>query len=59
MYRIVTFDAKAECYIHCFPQQKWDCKQDELKANAVQLSRKNITFIIPKEDFEKHWKVVE
>ena len=58
MYRIAAFGNKAECYIHCYPQQVWDCERSPFNVNAVKLSRKNITIIIPKEDFEKHWKVV-
>lgn len=58
IYRISTFDGKAECYIYCYPQQIWTA---ELKAdkNKVTLSRKNVSFTIPKEDFESRWKVVE
>lgn len=59
MCRIATFDSKGECYIHCYPQQKWKYKQAPFNVNSVQLSYKNITMIIPKEDFEKQWKVVE
>lgn len=25
----------------------------------VKLSRKHLTMVIPKEDFEKHWKMVD
>lgn len=57
MYRIATFDNKAECYIYCHPQQRWVAKFKS--DNKVELSRKNITFIIPKEDFENRWNVIE
>lgn len=57
MYRITTFFGDVEVMIHCFPQQKWDVI--EQGTNHVRVSRKNITFIIPREDFEKQWKVVE
>lgn len=56
MYRIATFDRQAECYISCYPQQKWECYID---GNKVTLSKKGISFSIPKEDFEKQWKIVE
>jgi len=59
IYRIATFDKSAECYIHCYPQQRWDFEQAPFNVNSVQLSYKNIIIIIPKEDFEKKWKVVE
>ena len=53
MYRIVSFLGEAECYIHCYPQQKWDAN---IRDNEhVELSRNNIDFIIPKEDFDKQW----
>lgn len=57
MYWITTFSGDAEVMIHCFPQQKWDVI--EQGTNYVIVSRKNITFMMPREDFEKQWKVVE
>lgn len=57
MYRVATFSGDAEVMIHCFPQQKRDVT--EKGGMHVKLSRKNITFMIPREDFEKQWKVVE
>ena len=56
MYRIATFDGRAQCYIHCYPQQKWHYS---FNGNKAELTYKNIDLCIPKEDFEKHWKVVE
>lgn len=55
-YRIATFDGKAECYISCHPQQRWNFADD---GEAVILRRANIRLIIPKNDFERNWKVVE
>ena len=55
MYRIATFDGKAKCLIDCFPQQKWKCG---ISDKTVTLERKGTTLMIPKEDFEKHWKVI-
>lgn len=57
MYRITTFSGDAEVMIHYFPQQKWDVI--EQGTNHVRVSRKNITFMMPREDFEQQWKVVE
>ena len=57
MYSITTFSGDAEVMIHCFPQQKWDVI--EQGTNHVRVSRKNITFMMPREDFEQQWKVVE
>lgn len=57
MYRITTFSGDAEVMIHCFPQQKWDVI--EQGTSHVRVSRKNITFMITREGFEKQWKVVE
>ena len=56
IYTIKTFSGDAECWISCFPQQKWEY---EVKNNKVTLRRKGIALTIPKDDFEKHWKVVE
>lgn len=58
-YRIATFDGKAECYINCYPQQKWECVRFSNDKKGIVLSWKNISLTIPKEDFEKHWKVVD
>lgn len=58
MYRIATFDGKAECYIHCHPQQKWDCVGFSEDKKGIELSRNNISMVLPREDFEEHWKVV-
>ena len=56
VYTIKTFLGDAECWISCYPQQRWEY---EIKGDKVTLDRKGITLIIPKEDFEKYWKVVE
>ena len=56
VYTLKTFLGDAECWISCYPQQKWEC---EIKGDKVTLDRKGITLIIPKADFEKHWKAVE
>ena len=56
VYNIKTFTGKAECWLSCYPQQKWEY---EVKGDKVWLDRKGITLIIPKEEFEKHWKVIE
>lgn len=57
MYRIASLFGEAECYIHCFPQQRWSAKEKD--SEHVELSRKHLTMVIPKEDFEKQWKEVE
>lgn len=62
MYRITSSCGMAQCYINCYPQQRWEYKV-EFKADGkltgkVILSRKGMTLVIPKDDFEKHWKVV-
>lgn len=57
MYRIAAFLGDAECYIYCYPQQKWDAENTD--DGRVELSRKNVTFIIPNDDFNRNWKVVE
>ena len=56
IYSIKTFSGDAECWISCYPQQRWEY---EVKENKVTLRRKGITLIIPKVDFEKRWKVVQ
>ena len=55
-YTARTFSGDAEVWIGCFPQQRWEYWE---KSGKVTLSRKNISLTIPKEEFEKHWKVVE
>ena len=55
-YTVQTFSGDAEVWISCFPQQIWEYRENGRK---VTVSRKNISLTIPKEDFEKHWKVVE
>jgi len=56
IYTLRTFLGEAECWITCYPQQKWEY---EIKGEKVELNRKGISLIIPKNEFEKHWKVVE
>ncbi|MGN0352403.1 MAG: hypothetical protein ACI4ES_12190 [Roseburia sp.] len=56
IYRIATFDGQAECYIDCYPQQRFEYR---VNGDRVTLDRKGISLVIPKEDFDKHWKVVE
>ena len=56
MITISNFTGEAKCYIHCYPQQKWKYKLDDKSAD---LEHKNLSVIIPKEDFEKYFKVVE
>lgn len=56
IYTIKTFSGDAECWIYCYPQQKWIC---EIKGDKVTLNRKNVSFTIPKTNFERQWKVVE
>lgn len=55
-YAAQTFSGDAEIWISCFPQQIWECRENGKK---VTVSRKNISLTILKEEFEKHWKVVE
>lgn len=55
-YTVATFSGDAEVWISCFPQQIWECRE---KGKKVTLSRKNVSLTIPKEEFEKHWKVVK
>ena len=56
IYTLKTFLGDAECWISCYPQQKWEY---EIKADKVTLRRKGIALTIPKADFEEHWKVVQ
>lgn len=55
-YTVQTFSGDAEVWISCFPQQIWEYWEINGK---VTVSRKNISLTIPKEEFEKHWKVAE
>ena len=49
----------SKCYIHCFPQQKWEYKINE-KDKLVELSneKKRISMQIELEDFETNWIVL-
>ena len=55
-YTVQTFSGDAEVWISCFPQQIWEYWE---RNGKVTVRRKNISLTIPKEEFEKHWKVVE
>ena len=58
MYTISTFDGKAKCNIHCCPQQRWDVVFNENKKQVI-LNRQNVSFTIPKKDFDENWTVLE
>lgn len=53
------FDSSAACYVHCRPQQKWEAKQAGTDGRYVELSHKNVTIVIRREDFERRWKEAE
>ena len=53
--RIAVFNA--ECWILCYPQQKWEVS--DKNGLMVTLSYKNITLRMPIEEYEKKWKEVE
>ncbi len=55
-YTVQTFIGGAEVWISCFQQKIWEYRKEDRK---VTVSRKKISLTIPKEEFEKHWKVVE
>lgn len=55
-YTVQTFTGDAEVWISCFPQQIWEYWE---RNGKVTVRRKNISLTIPKEEFEKHWKVAE
>lgn len=57
MYTIKSFSGEAECYIHCHPQQTWEINKKD--KNHTELSRKNLTIVIPTDDFEKQWKIIK
>lgn len=52
------FNSSAVCYVHCYPQQRWEAKQAGTDGRYVALSRKGVSITIPREDFEEHWKEV-
>ena len=52
LYRMATPGEKAKCYIHCFPQQRWETTFDD---REVILEHQGITIIIPRAEFEKTW----
>lgn len=53
---IVYQFANWRCVVNCYPQQRWIMED---KGDTVKLERNNVTLEIWKEDFEKHWKVIE
>ena len=53
------FDSRSACYVHCFPQQRWEAKQTGTDGKYVALSRKGVSITIPRYDFESYWKEVE
>ena len=55
-YTFGAFNGNTEVWIHCRPQQKWDY-QDTI--GKVVLRWKNMSMVLPKKEFEKHWKVIE
>lgn len=56
VFSIRNFTGEAECFIHCYPQQKWCYFIHDSK---VKLCYKNLDLIIPKADFEKYFVEVE
>lgn len=55
-YTVSTFSGDAEVWIHCYPQQRWGYLENRGK---VVLSWKNMSMVLPKEEVEKNWKVME
>lgn len=53
---IVYQFANWKCVISCYPQQRWRAIDE---GDTVRLERKTIAMEITKEDFVKHWKVIE
>ena len=51
-----NFSETAKVHIRLYPQQKWKCRID---GDKVNLEYRHTDLQIPKEDFEKYWKVVE
>lgn len=53
------FGSGAMSYIQCHPQQRWEVVGRPEGRTNVELSHKNVTIVIPREDFENRWKEVE
>ncbi len=51
------FDSRSACYIHCWPQQRWEAKETDNGGRYVELSHKNVSIVIPRGDFEEHWRL--
>lgn len=56
VFSIRNFTGEAECYIHCYPQQKWDYG---FNGDKAEMHYKNLDLSIPKADFEKYFREVE
>ena len=56
MFHVGNFTGEAKCYIHCYPQQKWNYW---IKDNRAIIEYKNISLEIPRVEFEKWFEVVE
>lgn len=59
IYRIPTFSGDAECYIRCYPQQRWEAKENSHDKNMINLEYKNITLTLPKKEFNNNWKSLD
>lgn len=53
MITISNFTGEAKCYIHCYPQQKWDYS---FNGDKAEMHYKNLDLSIPKTDFEKYFR---
>lgn len=49
---VYRFGTLYPCYIHCYPQQKWDYVY---KDDKVELMHKNMAITITTDDFKRHW----
>lgn len=49
---VYRFGTLYPCYIHCYPQQKWDYVY---KDDKVELMHKNMAITITTDDFNKNW----
>ena len=47
----------ARCYYGGVPQQKWECQKNN--DNTVTVEHKGFTMIIPKEEFNNNFKLID
>lgn len=54
--KISNNSGTSQCYIHCYPQQKWSCS---FVGNEVHLTYKHLDLCIERSEFDTYWMIIE